>query len=53
MFIIAAPLAYLVFAFMSVGIGHNLAMPKDQSSQQAHISAENSNLLATSVEGSK
>ncbi|MBA4710221.1 hypothetical protein [Aquitalea aquatica] len=53
MFIIAAPLAYLVFAFMSVGIGHDLAVPADQSSQQANASIKNSSLLAIPADGSQ
>lgn len=47
MFILAAPLTYLVLTLMTVGIGHDLSTAKDATAEQAFSIDQSSNLVAT------
>ena len=49
MFILAAPLTYLVFTLMTVGIGHDLSTAKDVTAQQAYSTDQRSNLAPTAA----
>lgn len=51
MFILAAPLAYLVVSLMAVGIGHDLSSAQDPSTQPA-LSASQSGILTPDAAGS-
>jgi len=49
MFILAAPLTYLVFTLMTAGIGHDLSMAKDATAQQAYSIDQSSHLASTAT----
>lgn len=51
MFILAAPLAYLVVSLMAVGIGHDLSSTQDASTQPV-LSASQSGILTPDAAGS-
>ncbi len=49
MLILAAPLTYLVFTLMTVGIGHDLSTAKDATAQPAYSADQSSNLVPTAA----
>ncbi|WP_287879949.1 hypothetical protein [Aquitalea sp.] len=47
MLILAAPLTYLVFTLMTVGIGHDLSTAKDATAQQVPSGSQSRDEAAT------